>query len=80
MNLELKIDGLQEIESRLAELGAVVAGKAVRQGFRKASRPMFLAAKANALAVRDSGALAGGNGNMVSRAARRYLVVKFWHQ
>lgn len=62
MNIEIDVSGLKKIEDDLEALGAQLATKAVREGFRKASRPMFKAAKANALSVKDSGALAAAMG------------------
>lgn len=56
----MKLKGLKELDKALADLGKVNGFKALRSGMMNASKPMFLAAKANAGATGiknfDSGA------------------------
>jgi len=58
----VKVEGLENVEKMLIELGPALGFKALRGGMMKASRPMLIAAKANAAATgirgRDSDAMA----------------------
>lgn len=62
----VKVDGLRELDRKLAELPAAVGFKALRSAMMQATKPMFAAAKANALSTGiknyDSGATAAAMG------------------
>lgn len=62
----VRIDGIKELDAKLASMGSVAGFKALRSGLRIASKPMFKAARANAQAAgirqRDSGATAAAMG------------------
>lgn len=66
-----KIEGLKELDRQLAALGSKLGLKALRSGMMAASKPMFLAAKANASATGikgfDSGATAAAMGRWVRK-------------
>ena len=66
----VNLSGLLEVEQRLIDMGPEIGFKAARSGLMKASLPMFKAAKRNALAVRDSGALAMAMGRWSRKAGR----------
>lgn len=66
-----KIEGLKQLDRALAEMSKGLGFKALRSGMMAASRPMFLAAKANASATGvkgfDSGATAAAMGRWVRK-------------
>jgi HK97 gp10 family phage protein len=71
----VKTKGLKELDQALADLGSVQGFKALRGGLMAASKPMFLAAKANALATgikgRDSDATAASMGRWTRKETNR---------
>jgi HK97 gp10 family phage protein len=58
VDVEVKITGLQELEARLQEMGALAGSKLLGRVLRKIAKPMLQAAKMGALSIRHSGALA----------------------
>lgn len=66
-----RVEGLDNVEKMLNELGTVNGFKALRSGLMAASKPMFLAARANAAATglkgQDSDAMAAA----MSRGTRK---------
>jgi HK97 gp10 family phage protein len=58
VEVEVKITGLQEMEARLKEIGALASSKLLGRVLRKIAKPMHQQAKAGALGLRHSGALA----------------------
>jgi len=62
-----KVEGLKNVEKMLIALGPVAGFKALRSGMMAASKPMFLAARANAKAT----GLAGYDSDAMSAAMAR---------
>lgn len=66
-----KVEGLRELDRKLATLPQKVGFKALRSGLMAASKPMFLAARANALATgirkMDAGATAAAMGRFTRK-------------
>ncbi len=58
MDVTVEIKGLQELEARLQEIGALAGQKLLRRVLRRVAKPMAARAKSNAQAVARSGALA----------------------
>ena len=56
--IKFKITGAKELDKRLKRLEANVGKKVLRNALMHATLPVLQAAKAGALALRDSGALA----------------------
>lgn len=69
---KVKVEGLRELDRALRKLGAKTAGRSLRSALIRASTPMLQAAKANALAIKDSGALhaAMGRWSRIGKEAR----------
>jgi HK97 gp10 family phage protein len=58
VDVEVKITGLQELEARLKEMGALAGSKLIGRVLRKIAKPMQRQAAAGALQLRNTGALA----------------------
>lgn len=67
----VKVEGLKELDKKLANLGSVAGFKALRGGLMGASRPMFQAAKANAAATGIRGFDAGATAAAMGRWTRK---------
>jgi HK97 gp10 family phage protein len=75
VEVEVKVLGLQELEARLQELGALAGQKLVRRILRKVAKPMQDQARAGATSIQRSGALARSIG-IVNRKPRGQTVAK----
>lgn len=75
-----KLSGLRELDKALAEMGSKIGLKALRAGLMAASKPMFLAAKANASATgikgQDAGATAAAMGRWVRKVKPTVTVLQ----
>lgn len=69
MNTEIELRGIRELGRQLDRLDQKLAIKALRSAMQRAMLPMLKAARANAMAVKDSGALAAAMGRW-SRARK----------
>jgi flavin-dependent dehydrogenase len=58
MEVEVKVEGLLEMQARLLEIDALGAEKEVRKALRRAAKPMMERAQANAMGIGASRALA----------------------
>lgn len=67
----VKVKGLKELDNALAKLPKAVGFKALRSGMMEASRPMFLAAKANAASTGIRGYDAGATAQAMGRYTRK---------
>jgi len=71
----IKLEGLKELDRKLATMPTKLGFKALRSGMMAASRVMFLAAKANAqatgIAGRDAGSTAAAMGRWVRKVNPR---------
>lgn len=71
----IRVDGLDGLDSALAELGSKLGFRALRSGLMNASKPMFLAAKVNASSTGikgfDSGSTAAAMGRFTKKLDRR---------
>ncbi len=65
MRVRVKVEGLRELQRTLQQMERKLAIKALKQGLRKAAKPVLLKARENAGAIADSGA---------TKAALRLLV------
>jgi len=57
MEVEVKVQGMAELEARLLELDALGGEKLIRRVLRKIAKPMYESARSNAASVGRSGAL-----------------------
>lgn len=71
MSKFVKVEGLKNVEKLLIELGPVAGFKALRSGMMAASKPMFLAAKANAAATGLKGYDSDAMAASMSRGTRK---------
>jgi HK97 gp10 family phage protein len=67
----VKVEGLKNVEKLLTNLGPALGFKALRSGMMAASRPMFLAAKANAAATGLKGYDSDAMAAAMSRGTRK---------
>jgi len=67
----VKVEGLKNVEKMLVELGPALGFKALRSGLMAASRPMFVAAKANAIGTGLAGHDSDAMGAAMSRGTRK---------
>ena len=67
----IKVDGLKQLDKALAAMGKVQGFKALRSGLMEASKPMFLAIRANALATGVKGYDAGATAAAMGRWTRK---------
>lgn len=67
----VKVEGLENVEQMLIDLGAVDGFKALRSGLMAASKPMLAAAKANALATGLKGYGSDAMAAAMSRGTRK---------
>ena len=75
MDITVQIRGLAEVEARLTEMEGLAGQKLVRRILRKVAKPMADQARANALAIQHSGALARSMG-IVNRRPKGTQVAK----
>ncbi len=69
---KVDVEGLRELDRALKTIDVNMRGKIMRSALMKAAKPMFLSATQNALAIRDSGALATAMGRW-SRIGKQAL-------
>ena len=67
----IRVDGLQELDRKLSKMDQKTGFKTLRSAMMAASRPTFLAAKANALAVGIRGKDSGATAAAMSRWTRK---------
>lgn len=67
----IKLEGLKALDKKLAKLGKEVGFKVLRSGLMQASKPMFVAAKANAAATGIKGFDAGATAIAMGRWTRK---------
>ena len=76
----VKLTGLKQLDRALAEMDKVRGFKALRTGMMNASKPMFLAAKANAASTGikgfDAGATAAAMGRWTKKVTPHITVLK----
>lgn len=76
MEVEVKMTGMKELNARLDELGALGEKKLLSRVVRRVTKPTSVAAKANLLRFRKSGALGAAVG-VYARRVRGQEVVAF---
>lgn len=67
----IKLQGLKELDQKLARMDQKTGFKALRSAMMEASRPMFVAAKTNALATGIKGFDAGSTAAAMSRYTKK---------
>lgn len=72
----IQLEGLRELDKKLAKMPTKLGFKALRSGMMASSRPMFVAAKANAMATGIRGRDAGATGAAMSRWTRKMTATK----
>jgi HK97 gp10 family phage protein len=75
-NDTITVEGLKQLDKQLAGLGTKVGLKALRGGMMAASKPMFVAAKANAAGLGTEGQDAGSTAAAMGRFTKKLSPTK----